>query len=205
MLNYIWAFMIAIGILYGAFTGNIEAVSDAALASAQDAVELCITMVGVMGVWMGLMEIAQKSGLIARLTSGIGPFITFMFPKIPKGHAAREYIAANIVANILGLGWAATPSGLKSMDALAQLEAERGNPEYLTDKSGQPRVASDEMCTFLILNISSLQLIPVSMIAYRSQYGSVSPTAIVGPAIVATLVSTFVGIVFAKGMERKRR
>ena len=111
MLNYIWAFMIAIGILYGAFTGNIEAVSDAALASAQDAVELCITMVGVMGVWMGLMEIAQKSGLIARLTSGIGPFITFMFPKIPKGHAAREYIAANIVANILGLGWAATPSG----------------------------------------------------------------------------------------------
>ena len=212
MLNYILAFMIAIGILYGAFTGNIEAVSDAALASAQDAVELCITMGGVMGVWMGLMEIAQKSGLIVRLTSGIGPFITFMFPKIPKGHAAREYIAANIVANILGLGWAATPSGLKAMEALAQLEAERGNPGYLEDRStaaghgggdgqgkaGRARVASDEMCTFLILNISSLQLIPVSMIAYRSQYGSASPTAIVGPAIIATFVSTLVGIVFAK-------
>lgn len=204
MLNYIWAFMIAIGILYGAFTGNIEAVSNAALESAQEAVELCITMVGVMGVWMGLMEIAQKAGLIARMTRGIGPFINFMFPRIPQGHIAREYISANIIANILGLGWACTPAGLKAMEALAQLEAERGNPGYL-EKQDIWRSASDEMCTFLILNISSLQLIPVSMIAYRSQYGSVSPTAIVGPAIIATFVSTLVGIVFTKVMERKRR
>lgn len=231
MLNYIWAFMIAIGILYGAFTGNIEAVSNAALESAQEAVELCITMVGVMGVWMGLMEIAQKSGLIACMTSGIGPFITFMFPRIPKGHVAREYISTNIIANILGLGWACTPAGLKAMEALAQLEAERGNPGYLEEQgarrsrssdgslaggvsdqssrtsgaahSSRIRIASDEMCTFLILNISSLQLIPVSMIAYRSQYGSASPTAIVGPAIIATLVSTLVGIVFAKAAERR--
>lgn len=97
-----------------------------------------------------------------------------------------------------------TQAGLKAMEALAQLEAERGNPGYLEEQDAV-RVASDEMCTFLILNISSLQLIPVSMIAYRSQYGSASPTAIVGPAIVATLVSTFVGIVFAKVMEKKRR
>jgi len=246
MLNYIWAFMIAVGILYGAFTGKIEAVSNAALSSAQEAVELCIAMIGVMSLWMGLMEIALKSGLIGRMTKGISPFITFMFPKIPKGHIAREYISTNIIANILGLGWACTPAGLKAMEALAQLEAERGNPGYLEEggakwrKSGRKvqecgvkehdsgvnvddggihvhgsgrkvqqcgtvRAASDEMCTFLILNISSLQLIPVSMIAYRSQYGSASPTAIVAPAIVATLVSTFVGIVFAKVMERKRR
>lgn len=230
MLNYIWAFMIAVGILYGAFTGNIEAVSNVALQSAQEAVELCITMIGVMGLWMGLMEIAQKSGLIARMTRGIGPFITFMFPHIPKGHIAREYISTNIIANILGLGWACTPAGLKAMQALAQLEAERGNPEYLendgsaagiTDSVGMPgagaagrgqshtgqnraRAASDEMCAFLILNISSLQLIPVSMIAYRSQYGSASPTAIVGPAIIATLVSTFVGVVFAKMAGRRK-
>ncbi|MBQ7839246.1 MAG: nucleoside recognition protein [Lachnospiraceae bacterium] len=224
MLNYIWAFMIIIGILYGAFTGNIEAVSNAALASAQEAVDLCITMLGIMGLWMGLMEIAQKSGVIAKLTQGIQPFISFMFPRIPKGHIAREYISTNIIANILGLGWACTPAGLKAMEALAQLEAERGNPEYLGDggvkghesgtnvhkgahvecQCGKVRIASDEMCTFLILNISSLQLIPVSMIAYRSQYGSASPTAIVGPAIIATLVSTLVGIVFAKAAERKR-
>ena len=199
--------MIAIGILYGAFTGNIEAVSNAALESAQEAVELCITMIGVMGLWMGLMEIAQKSGLIARMTSGIGPFITFMFPNIPKGHIAREYISANIIANILGLGWACTPAGLKAMEALAQLEKERGNPGYLeepdTSRGSAVRVASNEMCTFLILNISSLQLIPVSIIAYRSQYGSASPTAIVGPAIVATMVSTLVGIIFAKAASKR--
>lgn len=212
MLNYIWAFMIVIGILYGAFTGHIEAVSDAALNSAQEAVELCITMLGIMGLWVGLMEIAQKSGLIARLTKGIQPFISFMFPRIPRGHIAREYISTNIIANILGLGWACTPAGLKAMEALAKLEAERGNPAYLDSadgvhenaRTGRKRVASNEMCTFLILNISSLQLIPVSIIAYRSQYGSASPTAIVGPAIVATFVSTLVGAVFAKVMDRRR-
>lgn len=212
MLNYIWAFMIVIGILYGAFTGNIEAVSNAALDSAKEAVDLCITMIGIMGLWVGLMEIAQKSGLIAKMTKGIQPFVSFMFPRIPKGHIAREYISTNIIANIMGLGWACTPAGLKAMEALAELEAERGNPAYLNcaDKTsgevyaaGHRRVASNEMCTFLILNISSLQLIPVSMIAYRSQYGSVSPTAIVGPAIVATLVSTLVGAVFAKVMDRR--
>jgi len=203
MLNYIWSGMIVIGILYGAFTGNIEAVSDAALSSAQEAVELCVTMIGVMGFWMGLMEIAQTTGLTERLTKGIGPFVTFMFPRIPRDHPARGYIATHLIANILGLGWACTPAGLKAMEALADLEAQRGNAAYLTKDSGLPRIASDEMCTFLILNISSLQLIPVSVIAYRSQYGSVSPTVIVAPAIAATLVSTAVGVVFAKAMEKK--
>lgn len=108
-------------------------------------------------------------------------------------------------ANILGLGWACTPAGLKAMEALAQLEQERGNPEYAEGKGGKNRTASMEMCIFLILNISSLQLIPVNMIAYRSQYGSVNPTAIVGPAIVATAVSTGAAVIFCKLMNRKRR
>ncbi len=112
MLNYIWALMIMVGILYGAFTGNIKAVSNAALDSAGEAVSLCITMMGVMALWVGLMEIAQTSGLIRKLTKGIQPFISFMFPRIPKGHAAREYISTNIIANVLGLGWACTPAGL---------------------------------------------------------------------------------------------
>lgn len=214
MLNYIWAVMIAIGVIYGAFTGNIEAVSNAALDSAKEAVDLCITMIGIMGLWVGLMEIAQKSGLIAKLTKGIQPFISFMFPRIPKGHIAREYISTNIIANIMGLGWACTPAGLKAMEALQELNEERcaknrsavGGPAAGCEgRAGfDPKVASNEMCTFLILNISSLQLIPVSMIAYRSQYGSASPTAIVGPAIVATFVSTLVGVVFAKAMDRGR-
>ncbi len=219
MLNYIWALMIMVGVIYGAMTGNIEAVSNAALDSAGEAVSLCITMMGVMALWVGLMEIAQTSGLIERLTKGIQPFISFMFPGIPKGHAAREYISMNIIANVLGLGWACTPAGLKAMEELAKLEAERGTPGYVsadgTAKGGvetvdgkkgkQGRIASNEMCTFLILNISSLQLIPVNMIAYRSQYGSVNPAGIIAPAIVATFVSTAVAVVYCKVKDGRRR
>ncbi|HJC23434.1 MAG TPA: nucleoside recognition protein [Candidatus Eisenbergiella merdavium] len=202
MLNLIWAAMIAVGIIYGALTGNMEAVANGALDSAGEAVQLCITMIGVMSLWVGLMEIASKAGLIESLTRGIQPFVTFLFPRIPKGHPARQYISTNIIANILGLGWACTPAGLKAMEELARLEEERGNPAYLSKKG--ERAASNEMCTFLILNISSLQLIPVSMIAYRSQYGSASPTAIVAPAILATLFSTLAGVVYAKLMDRRR-
>lgn len=207
MLNYIWALMIMIGIIYGAITGNMEAITNAALDSAGEAVSLCITMIGVMSLWVGLMEIAQKSGLIAKMTNGIQPFISFMFPRIPKGHTAREYISTNIIANVMGLGWACTPAGLKAMEELAKLEAERGNPEYLPEgkldkterkQAAAGRTASREMCTFLILNISSLQLIPVNMIAYRSQYGSVNPAGIIAPAIIATFLSTIVAVMFCK-------
>lgn len=201
MLNYLWAGMILIGVIYAAFTGNMSAVTNAALDSAGEAISLCITMAGVMALWMGLMEIGQQSGLVERLTKGIGPFLNFMFPRIPKGHPARGYIATNIIANVLGLGWACTPAGLKAMEALAELEKERGNPQYL--EPGKVRSASNEMCTFLIMNISSLQLIPVNMIAYRSQYGSVNPAIIVGPAIVATAVSTVAAVAFCKGKDRK--
>lgn len=194
MLNAIWAGMIVLGILYGAFTGNLEAVSNAALESAGEAVDLCITMCGIMGLWTGLMKIAQQAGLIAALTRGISPFVSFLFPRIPKNHPARESISTNIVANVLGLGWAATPAGLKAMEELAELEKKR--------RAYPAGVASDEMCTFLILNISSLQLIPVNIIAYRSQYGSVNPTLIVGPAIVATMVSTAVAVVFCRIMQK---
>lgn len=202
--------MIMIGVIYGALTGNIEAVSNAALDSAGEAVSLCITMIGVMSLWVGLMEIAQTSGLIRKMTNGIQPFISFMFPRLPKGHLARDYISTNIIANVLGLGWACTPAGLKAMEALAQLERERGNPEYIEEKKGvvisgkeKDRSASREMCTFLILNISSLQLIPVNMIVYRSQYGSVKPTAVIAPALIATCLSTVVAVIYCKVRDRK--
>ena len=208
MLNYLWAAMILIGIVYASFTGNMNAVTNAALDSAGEAISLCITTAGVMALWMGLMEIAQRAGLIQKMTKGISPLLNFCFPRIPKEHKAREYIATNIIANILGLGWACTPAGLKAMEELANLEAERGNEAYLPDKKipgfkPKERVASKEMCTFLILNISSLQLIPVNMIAYRSQYGSVNPAGIISPAIFATLVSTIVALIFCKVMDRK--
>ncbi len=201
MLNYLWAGMILVGVIYGACTGNMSAVTDAALDSAGEAISLCITMAGVMALWMGLMEIGNQSGLIRRLTRLIGPFLNFIFPKVPKEHPAREYIATNVVANVLGLGWACTPAGLKAMEALAELEKERGNPQYLEE--GGARSASNEMCTFLILNISSLQLIPVNMIAYRSQYGSADPALIVAPSIVATAVSTLAAVIFCRLKDKK--
>ena len=185
--------MILLGIVYGAVTGNMQAVTDAVFASAKEAVTLCITMTGMMALWVGVMEIARGAGLIRKWSEKLKPFIHFLFPGIPEGHKVQEYIAANMIANILGLGSAATPAGLKAMEELAEIKKEKGLPE---------EVASNEMCTFLILNISSLQLIPVSVIAYRSQYGSSNPSAITGAAIAATLVSTATAVIFCKIKEK---
>ncbi len=196
MLNFLWAGMIIIGVMYAALTGNIADVTNAALDSSKEAITLCLTMLGVISFWMGIMEIATKAGIIGALSRLMRPAIRYMFPRIPKGHKANEYITTNLIANILGLGWAATPAGLQAMDALGELEDERGN-----DRS----IASDEMCTFLIVNISSLQLININIIAYRSQYGSVNPTRIVGAGIVATIVSTIVGCTYCKIKHRKAR
>ncbi|MBE5983977.1 nucleoside recognition domain-containing protein [Lacrimispora sp. AGF001] len=205
MLNYLWAFMLLIGVIWGALHGNLSAVTDGALTSAKEAVMLCITMLGIMSFWTGLMEIGSKSGLIERLSAKMGPVLHFLFPKIPEKHPSLEYISTNIIANILGLGWAATPAGLKAMESLKDLEETR-RIEYSQGKKIPKPVSHDtannEMCTFMIINISSLQLIPVNMIAYRSQYGSLDPTAIVGPAIAATLFSTVIGVALCKLLDR---
>lgn len=205
-MNYLWAFMILIGVVFAAFNGSLPELTNAALESAKEAVTLCITMMGVMSFWVGLMKIAEKSGIIAGLSKGLEPCLRFLFPGIPKGHVANEYIATNMIANIFGLGWAATPAGLKAMEALQELNLEQCRREGVQKDRG-PDIATEEMCTFLIINISSLQLIPVNIIAYRGQYGSVNPTAVVGPALVATTFGTLVAIIFCKvksNLERYR-
>ena len=199
MLNYLWAGMILTGVIFAAFSGTMPDITNAALDSAKEAITLCITMMGVMSLWMGLMEIAAKSGIIRNASRRIRPLIHFLFPRLPHGHPAEEAITTNMIANILGLGWAATPAGLKAMEELSNLEQERRDRRLPAQKQG---VASNEMCTFLILNISSLQLIPVNVIAYRSQYGSVNPAAIVGAAIIATTISTLAGILYCKCMDQ---
>lgn len=204
MLNYLWAAMIVIGIIYGVLTGNMEAVTNGALDSSKEAISLCLNMCGIMALWMGLMEIAATSGLIEVLTKKISPFVSFLFPRIPKDHPSRAAISTNIIANVLGLGWAATPAGLRAMEELAKLEEERGNPAYQKGMKGE-RIASNEMCIFLIVNISSLQLIPVNMIAYRSQYGSVMPTAVIAPGLVATLSTALLAVVYCKFMDKAAR
>ena len=155
MLNYLWAGMIIIGIIYGAFTGKMPDITNAALDSAKDAVTLCITMVGVMAFWMGIMEIASRAGIIEMASKKMRPLIRFLFPDIPKEHQANQYITTNFIANFLGLGWAATPAGLQGMQALAELEQER-RMKRAPGKARKPGVASNEMCTFLIMNISSV-------------------------------------------------
>lgn len=207
MLNILWVVMMAGGILFASFQGTMGEVTESFIDSATEAVNLCIFMLGVIGVWNGMMEIAVKSGLMRKIARVMYPFIHWLFPDIPSGHKASEYIAANMAANMLGLGWAATPAGLKAMQELKALDSRTENVP-----SGRKRPpdtggsrASDMMCAFLVLNISSLQLIPINMIAYRSQYGSVEPASIVLPSIVSTAISTLAGILFIKGMEMLRK
>ena len=178
-MNYLWAGMILIGIIFGAFNGRMEVITNAALDSSKEAVTLCITMIGIMSFWCGIMD-------------------------LPKEHKAQEHITTNFIANILGLGWAATPAGLKAMKELETLEEERraGKAPGPVRRKG---VASNEMCTFLIMNISSLQLIPMNVIAYRSQYGSANPAAIVGAGILATVASTGAAVIFCKIAEQRRK
>ena len=197
MLNYLWAGMILVGIFYGFLTGNIENVSNAILESAKEAINLCVTMLGVMGVWVGLMKIAENAGMIRYLTRVLMPFAKFMFPRIEKNSKAMEYMCTNMAANLFGLGWAATPAGLKAMEELSKLRQDLEGSEETS------KIASNEMCIFLIINISSLQLIPVNIIAYRSQYNSVNPSGIIMPALMATFVSTLVAVIFCKIMDRK--
>lgn len=204
MLNYLWSGMILAGIVFAAFTGHIPDITNAALDSSKEAVSLCLTMLGVMSFWMGLMEIAKKAGVIEAASKKLRPLIRFLFPDLPTDHEANEHITTNFIANFLGLGWAATPAGLKAMESLSRLEDTRreGRAHGPVRKPG---TAGNEMCTFLIINISSLQLIPVNIIAYRSQYGSVDPTAIIGAGIVATSVSTGAAILFCKLAARKNK
>ena len=196
--------MIGVGILFAAFTGKVPELTNAAMDSAKEAVTLSITMVGVMSFWSGFMEIAKKAGIIEMASEKLEPFLSFLFPSLPKRHPARALIATNMIANVLGLGWAATPVGLQAMEEFEKLEEERraGRAKGIARRKG---TASNEMCNLLIVNISSLQLIPMTVIAYRSQYGSVNPTAIVGPGIAATAVSTLVAILFCKIMDREKR
>lgn len=204
-MNYLWAGMILLGIVYGLFNGNLEEVTQAAISSSKEAVNLCIGLAGVTALWVGLMKIAENTGLVEQLTGKIRPVLRFLFPRVEKGSKAEYYIALNMIANVLGISWGSTPAGLMAMKELDHQNREECKRYGESAKEHRGiHTASSSMCTFLIINISSLQLIPVNMIAYRSQYGSVNPAAVVGPAIAATAVSTLAGVIFCKIMDRKK-
>lgn len=188
MLNVIWGFFLIGGILTGVFLGRMDLVTNAVIDGGRNAVELAFTMAGVVAVWSGILKIAEKGGMIDALAEKMEPFLDFLFPEVPRGHAARRYISANFAANFLGLGWAATPAGLLAMEELAKLNGKTGR-------------ASNAMCMFLVVNMSSLQLVTVNILAYRAEYGSAAPAEIMGAGIAATLGTTIVGILLAKILE----
>ena len=189
MLNGIWGFFVIGGILTGAFLGRMDLVTQAVIGGGKLAMELAFTMAGVVAVWSGVLKIAEKGGMIDALAEKMTPLMNFLFPSVPCSHKARKYIAANFAANFLGLGWAATPAGLLAMQELQKLNRE------------EKGTASAAMCMFLTVNMTSLQLVTVNILAWRAEYGSRNPAEIVGVGIVATLITTVFGTVLAKIVE----
>lgn len=192
MINFIWAALLIIGFVVGALTGNIEAVTDAVIENAQTGVDISLGLIGVMALWLGIMRIAEDSGLIGKLANLIKPITTRLFPEVPADHPAMGAIVMNIAANIFGLGNAATPLGLKAMQELDKLNEEKGT-------------ATNAMVMFLAINTSSVTLIPATTIGVLAAAGSTNPTEIIGPTIIATTVSTIVAIIAAKTLAKLPR
>lgn len=189
MLNVLWGSMILIGILVASLTGRLDEVTNVILSSSKETVNLCITMLGIMATWTGLLKIAEKAGLIDSLSKKMMPLLLYLFPDIPKGHKAFKYIATNMIANMFGLGWAATPAGICAMKEMQRLNKEQD-------------IASKSMCMFMIVNMSSLQIVSMNIIAFRTEYGSINPSAIIIPGLIATVVSTLVGVFAVKVLEK---
>ena len=189
MINFIWCGMIVIGIIVGTLTGNIEAVSTEAIEWAETAVELSLGLIGVMALWLGLMKIAEEAGIVRGMGLLMKPIMVRLFPEVPADHPAMGSIVANMAANFFGLGNAATPLGIKAMQELQDLNENKEE-------------ASNAMVMFLAINTSSVTLISSSTIAYRSAAGAANPADIIGPTIVATIVSTAVAIIACKVLEK---
>lgn len=188
-MNILWSIMIAGGIIFSFFNGTSVNLTDAVITSGKESVEIALTMCGIVPLWCGMLKIAEHSGMTAGLSKLMSPVINKLFPEIPKGHKSLEYITSNITANMLGLGWAATPSGIDAMKSLGELNKNK-------------KTASKSMCMFMVINMSSVQLITINIIAYRTSYASSCPSAVILPGIIATSVSTAAGILAVKLAER---
>ena len=185
MLNIIWPLFIVISFIYAFFSGNIEQVSNGIFESLTDVVNLSLTFLGTMCLWNGIMEIAKKTTLIKKLTSLLKPLIKFLFPELTKNEKAKEEISMNIIANVLGLGNAATPLGLKAMKTM-----QKENKDKTT--------LSNSMAMFILINTASIQLIPTNVIAIRNSLNSTAPTQIIYPVWIATIVAAISSIMAAK-------
>lgn len=189
MVNIIWTIFIACGIVYAIITNNVEIVNNTIIDSAKVSLDMLIQIFPVLALWMGLMNIASKSGLLNKFSNFISPVLTKLFPEVPRGHESLSYIASNIIANVFGLGSAATPFGLKAMASLQTLNKDK-------------KVASRSMITFLIINTSGVTLVPTTIISMRMMYNSTDPTSILLACILGTGCSMIGGIIVDKIFTR---
>lgn len=182
MINKIWGFFIASGIIYSLLLGNIERINKEILECTSTAFDMIIKIFPVLALWLGIMKIAETSGLLNKMSNKLAPVLNKIFPEIPKGHESLSLIASNIIANMAGLGSAATPFGLKAMDSLQTLNKKKDT-------------ASRSMITFLVLNTSGVTIIPTTIISLRLLHGSLNATEIVLPCIIATVCSSVAGLI----------
>lgn len=189
MINWVWLGLIVIGVIVAMVKGDVSLVTNSAIESAKTAVELAIGLIGIMTLWLGLMKLAEESGIVKLVGRMMKPIMKWLFPEVPPDHPAMGSMVMNMAANLLGLGNAATPLGIKAMQELQEL-----NPDKDT--------ATNAMCMFLAINTSSVTLIAATVIAYRVAAGSKTPADIIGPTIIASVFGTAVAIVSAKILER---
>ena len=189
MVNKIWFFFIVIGIMFCLFNNNVDILNKEILESSKTALDMIIKIFPVMALWLGISKIAEVSGLLKKLSIKLSSILKYIFPDIPKGHPSLSYISSNIIANMFGLGNAATPFGLKAMHSLQELNDKKDT-------------ASRSMITFLVLNTSGVTLIPTTIISLRMMYSSSNPTSIVLPCIIITIISTISGLIMDRFLYR---
>jgi spore maturation protein A len=191
MVNYIWVFMTVVGFIFALVNGTMMEVNKAIFDGAKEAVTLCIGLISVLVFWLGIMRIAEESGLLERLSKLFRPLVKRLFPEVPVSHPAMGYILSNMISNMFGLGNAATPLGIKAMEELKKL-------------NGGKDSASRSMVTFLAINTASITIIPTTVIAIRMNYQSASPTEIVVPTIIATIISALGAILIDRYFYYRR-
>ena len=192
MLNILWPIFIILSFLYALFSGKVNEINSGIFESLSDAVELSITFLGTISLWNGIMEIAKKTTLVDKLTILLKPTINFLFPDLKNNEIVKQEITMNIIANILGLGNAATPLGIKAMKTMQK-------------ENKKKDILSNSMMMFIVLNTASLQLIPTNVIAIRTSLNSENPTSIIIPVWIATIVAAIVGVTFTKILISKTK
>lgn len=182
MVNKVWGFLIIIGLIFSLISGNVDSINTEILESTKTALDMVLKILPVMALWLGIMNIASKSGLLAKFSKLISPLLNKIFPEIPRNHESLGLISSNIVANMFGLGNAATPFGLKAMKSLQELNPKKDE-------------ATRSMITFLVMNTCGLTIIPTTVISLRMLYGSTNPTFILLPCIITTFLSLVIGLI----------